>query len=131
MERPGIRPVGGSLATVTRDRLGQARGAVRENVREWDVVQARPRMPDPVRAAAVRAVIILSLTLSQLVVVLLCTLAGSWLAFPMLLTTLGSTIVTTWAVLDIWITRQAWVQRHGVVSEPSSVARARRRLPGR
>jgi hypothetical protein len=82
-------------------------------------------MPDPVRAAAVRAVIILALTLSQLVVVLLCTLAGSWLAFWMLLSTVASTVVATWAVLDIWITRQQWRQRHGVVSVPSSVARRR------
>ncbi|MBL1067210.1 hypothetical protein [Streptomyces sp. 7-21] len=87
---------------------------------------ARPRLPDPVRAAAVRAVIIIALTLTQLVVVLLCTLAGSWLAFPMLLTTIASTVVATWAVLDIWVTRQAWQQRNGVLSEPSSVARPRR-----
>lgn len=86
---------------------------------------ARPRMPDPVRAAAVRAVIIIALTLTQLVVVLLCTLAGSWLAFPMLLSTVASTVVATWAVLDIWVTRQAWRQRNGVVSLPSSVARRR------
>jgi hypothetical protein len=84
-------------------------------------------MPDPVRAAAVRAVIIIALTLSQLVVVLLCALAGSWLAFPMLVSTVASAVVATWAVLDIWVTRQAWRQRHGVVSVPSSVARRRRR----
>jgi hypothetical protein len=82
-------------------------------------------MPDPVRASAVRAVIIIALTLSQLVVVLLSLLAGSWLAFPMTLSTLASTVVATWAVLDIWITRQAWRQRNGVVSVPSSVARRR------
>jgi hypothetical protein len=82
-------------------------------------------MPDAVRAAAVRAVIIIALTLSQLVVVLLSILARSWLAFPMTLSTLGSTVVATWAVLDIWITRQAWRQRHGVVSTPSSAARRR------
>ncbi|WP_234347720.1 hypothetical protein [Streptomyces specialis] len=92
---------------------------------------AKPRMPDPVRAAAVRAVIIIALTLTQLVVVLLCTLAGSWLAFPMLLSTIASSIVATWAVLDIWVTRQSWLQRNGVVSVPSSAARSRRRLSGR
>lgn len=89
---------------------------------------ARSRLPDPVRVAAVRAVIIIALTLGQLTVVLLCALAGSWLAFPMLLSTVASTVVATWAVLDIWITRQAWEQRHGVVSEPSSAARRRPRL---
>ncbi|WP_394814680.1 hypothetical protein [Streptomyces millisiae] len=86
---------------------------------------ARPRMPDPVRAAAVRAVIIIALTLTQVVIVLLCTLAGSWLALPMAFCSLGSTVVATWAVLDIWITRQAWQQRHGVISTPSSAARRR------
>jgi len=30
-------------------------------------------------------------------------------------------------VLDIWITRQVWRQRDGVVSEPSSTAYAGRR----
>lgn len=88
---------------------------------------ARPRMPDPVRTAAVRAVLIIALTLVQLVVVLLCTLAGSWLAVPMLVSTLVSTVAATWGVLDIWVTRQAWRQRHGVISLPSSAARARRR----
>ncbi|WP_408055432.1 hypothetical protein [Streptomyces radicis] len=86
---------------------------------------ARPRMPDTVRTAAVRAVIIIALTLTQVVVVLLCTLAGSWLAFPMVLSSVASTFVATWAVLDIWITRQAWLQRNGVVSAPSSAARRR------
>ncbi|MFR9725085.1 hypothetical protein ACL02R_17225 [Streptomyces sp. MS19] len=86
---------------------------------------ARQRMPDPVRAACVRAGIIIALTLSQLVVVLLSTLAGSWLAFPMLVATLASSVVSTWSVLDIWVTRQQWRQRHGVVSAPSSAARER------
>ncbi|SFD08490.1 hypothetical protein [Streptomyces aidingensis] len=90
---------------------------------------AKPRMPDPVRAAAVRAVIVLALTLTQLVAVLLCALAGSWLVFPLLLCMLASTVVATWAVLDIWVTRQAWRQRHGVVSLPSSAARSRRQVP--
>ncbi|MFB7762078.1 hypothetical protein ACWD33_16865 [Streptomyces xiamenensis] len=91
-------------------------------------VYARPRMPDPVRNAAVRAVIIIALTLSQVVVVLLCTLAGSWLALPMTISSVASTVVATWAVLDIWITRQAWRQRNGVMSVPSSVARRRTSL---
>ncbi|RKN45068.1 hypothetical protein [Streptomyces hoynatensis] len=82
-------------------------------------------MPDPVREAAVRAVIIIALTLTQVVVVLLCTLAGSWFAFPMLICAVASTFVATWAVLDIWVTRQSWRQRNGVVSVPSSVARDR------
>jgi len=86
---------------------------------------AKPRLPDPVRAAAVRALLVVALTLVQLMVAVLCSLAAVWLAFPMVLSTVASTVVATWAVLDVWITRQVWAQRHGVVSQPSSAARAR------
>ncbi|MEU1405253.1 hypothetical protein ABZ471_23340 [Streptomyces sp. NPDC005728] len=87
----------------------------------------RRRMPDPVRTAAVRAVLIISVTLIQAMVAFLCTLAGSWLAFPMVISSVTSTVVATWAVVDVWVTRQVWNQRHGVVSEPSSTARSLRR----
>lgn len=87
----------------------------------------RRRLPDPVRTAAVRAVIVISVTLIQAMVAFLCTLAGSWLAFPMVISSVVSTILATWAVLDVWVTRQVWNQRHGVVSMPSSTARALRR----
>ncbi|MFI9123933.1 hypothetical protein [Streptomyces bikiniensis] len=85
--------------------------------------RGRRRMPDPVRNAAVRAVLITSVTLIQAVVAFFCSLAGSWLAFPITLTAVASTVVATWSVLDVWITRQVWRQRNGVVSEPSSTAR--------
>ncbi|WP_438817055.1 hypothetical protein, partial [Streptomyces clavuligerus] len=85
------------------------------------------RLPDPVRTAAVRAVLIVSLTMIQAMVAFFCTLAGSWLAFPMVLSSVASTVAATWSVLDVWVTRQAWRQRHGVVSEPSSSARQLRR----
>ncbi|WP_443061667.1 hypothetical protein [Streptomyces sp. NBC_00414] len=87
----------------------------------------RRRLPDPVRTSAVRAVIIIAVTLIQAMVAFLCTLAGSWLAFPMVLSSVASTVVATWGALDVWVTRQVWNQRHGVVSEPSSTARALRR----
>lgn len=87
----------------------------------------RPRMPDPVRTAAVRAVLIVALTLIQAMVAFLATLAESWLAFPMVLSGVASTIAATWAVLDVWVTRQVWNQRHGVVSAPGSTARELRR----
>ena len=87
----------------------------------------RRRLPDPVRTSAVRAVIIIALTLIQAMVAFLCTLAGSWLAFPMVLSSVASTVVATWGALDVWVTRQVWNQRNGVVSEPSSTARALRR----
>ncbi|WP_327366177.1 hypothetical protein [Streptomyces sp. NBC_01217] len=88
---------------------------------------ARRRMPDPVRTAAVRAVLIMSLTIIQAMVALLSTVTGSWLAFPMMLSSVGSTVVATWSVLDVWVTRQVWNQRNGVVSVPSSSARQLRR----
>ncbi|MDL2080216.1 hypothetical protein QNN03_27610 [Streptomyces sp. GXMU-J15] len=87
----------------------------------------RHRMPDPVRTAAVRAVLIIAVTLIQAMVAFLCTLAGSWLAFPMVLSGVASTVVATWAVLDVWVTRQVWKQRNGVISTPASTARALRR----
>ncbi|MGA5566806.1 hypothetical protein ACPCUV_37345 [Streptomyces platensis] len=89
---------------------------------------ARPRMAEPVRTAAVRAVIIVALTLIQAMVAFLSTLAGSWLAFPAVLSTVASTVVATWGVLDVWVTRQVWVQRNGVWSQPSSTARELRRV---
>lgn len=89
--------------------------------------KGRQRMPDPVRNAAVRAVMITSVTLVQAVVAFYCTIAGAWLAFPMTISSVVSTVVATWSVLDVWITRQVWRQRNGVVSEPSSTARQARR----
>ncbi|WP_398780146.1 hypothetical protein [Streptomyces sp. NBRC 110611] len=94
----------------------------------WEEEPAtRARMPDPVRTAAVRAVIIVAITLIQAMVAFLTTLAGSWFAFPAALSTVAATVVATWAVLDVWVTRQVWVQRHGVHSQPSSTARRLRR----
>ncbi|WP_367324644.1 hypothetical protein [Streptomyces sp. HUAS ZL42] len=87
----------------------------------------RRRMPDPVRTAAVRSVLLIAVTLMQAMVAFLCTLAGSWLAFPMVISSVVSTVVATWGALDVWVTRQVWNQRHGVVSEPSSTARTLRR----
>ncbi|MBA2812697.1 hypothetical protein E0500_036620 [Streptomyces sp. KM273126] len=94
----------------------------------WIEEPARKRrLPDPVRTAAVRAVLITAVTLIQAMVAFLCTMAGSWLAFPMVLSSVTSTVVATWGVLDVWVTRQVWNQRNGVVSVPSSTARALRR----
>ncbi|MFD5538933.1 hypothetical protein ACFWIJ_14115 [Streptomyces sp. NPDC127079] len=87
----------------------------------------RYRMPDPVRTAAVRALIIISVTLIQAMVAFFCTMAESWLAFPMVISSVASTVAATWSVVDVWVTRQVWNQRNGVVSEPSSTARELRR----
>ena len=102
-------------------------GAVRRGL--WVEEPApRRRMPDPVRTAAVRAVLIVSVTLTQATIAFFLTVTGSWLAFPMALGAVAGTVVATWGVLDVWITRQTWNQRYGVGSEPSSTARARRRV---
>ncbi len=87
----------------------------------------RRRLPDPVRTAAVRAVILASLTLITTMVAFFCTVAGSSLAFPMVLASVGGTVVSTWGVLDVWVTRQVWNQRNGVVSTPRSTARRLRK----
>lgn len=87
----------------------------------------RRRMADPVRTAAVRAVLVTALTIIQAMTAFLFTLAGAWPAFPMVLCSVASTVVATWAVLDVWVTRQVWNQRNGVVSMPSSTARQLRR----
>lgn len=87
----------------------------------------RRRLPDPVRTAAVRAVLIVSLTLILAMTAFFCTMAESWLAFPMVLSSVAGTVVATWSVCDVWVTRQVWNQRNGVVSVPSSTARRLRR----
>ncbi|MFF9454803.1 hypothetical protein [Streptomyces flaveolus] len=111
-------------------------GAERETRREpqpvyrqlWtDEPARRRRLPDPVRTAAVRAVLVVAVTLILAMVAFLCTMAGSWLAFPMVIGSVAGTVVATWGVLDVWVTRQVWNQRHGVVSMPNSTARAVRR----
>ncbi|WP_370416662.1 hypothetical protein [Streptomyces fradiae] len=89
--------------------------------------RGRNRLPDPVRTAAVRAVLLTSVTLIQAMVAFFCSVTGSWLAFPLTVSSVASTVVATWSVLDVWVTRQVWRQRNGVVSEPSSVARQARR----
>ncbi|MFD7921949.1 hypothetical protein ACFV3R_22305 [Streptomyces sp. NPDC059740] len=104
-----------------RSRSGvSAVAAVERSV--WQEAPPRRVVPDSVRAASVRAVLVCAVTLVQAMVAFLFTVAGSWWAFPVVLSTVVSVVVTTWAVLDVWITRQVWVQRHGVRSQPSSVA---------
>ncbi|MFB8247993.1 hypothetical protein ACFC5X_23470 [Streptomyces sp. NPDC055952] len=129
-------PVAAAPATTpgTRSGAGAGRGRGREAREQlpyrplWvEETARRRRLPDPVRTAAVRAVLLIAVTLLQAMVAFLCTMAGSWLAFPMVISSVVSTIVATWGALDVWVTRQVWNQRHGVVSAPSSTARALRR----
>ncbi|WP_037670911.1 hypothetical protein [Streptomyces griseus] len=136
-------PTRGVTAHATAERMTEApdRDIPASGRGQRSVSQARPsyrplwveeparrrRLPDPVRTAAVRAVLIIAVTLLQAMVAFLCTMAGSWLAFPMVISSVVSTVVATWGALDVWVTRQVWKQRNGVVSAPSSTARALRR----
>ena len=126
-----VAPGGGSAArsALRRDPEAQDRDIPADEHRALWVEEPahRRRMPDPVRTSAVRAVIIIAVTLLQAMVAFFCTMAGSWLAFPMVISSIVSTVVATWGALDVWVTRQVWNQRYGVVSDPSSTARALRR----
>ncbi|WP_055524235.1 hypothetical protein [Streptomyces graminilatus] len=126
----GTGPSLGSASAPVGQRPAPVREQTQSSYRQLWVEEParRRRLPDPVRTAAVRAVLIISVTLIQAMVAFLCTLAGSsWLAFPMTISSVASTVVATWAALDVWVTRQVWRQRNGVVSTPSSTARALRR----
>ncbi|WP_399882650.1 hypothetical protein ACGH7X_06925 [Streptomyces sp. BBFR51] len=131
---PGA-PAGGRPTRERPEREGPERSNGREAREQrsgyrplWTEEPARRRrLPDPVRTAAVRAVIVVAVTLILAMVAFLCTMAESWLAFPMVLGSVAGTVVATWGVLDVWVTRQVYNQRHGVVSAPSSTARAMRR----
>ncbi|WP_405578269.1 hypothetical protein [Streptomyces sp. NBC_01190] len=92
-----------------------------------DEAVGTPRLPDPVRDAAVRAALVGSFALVGAVIEVLLAAGHSWLSAPMMLFTVLACVVATWAVLDVWVTRQVWNQRNGVVSSPSSAARALRR----
>jgi hypothetical protein len=123
----GVAEPSGQETGVPAHEVG--RGAQKQHYRPLWVEEParRRRLPDPVRTAAVRAVLLIAVTLIQAMVAFLCTMAGSWLAFPMVISSVVSTIAATWGALDVWVTRQVWNQRHGVVSVPSSTARALRR----
>src|SRR4051794_35019723 len=53
--------------------------------RSEGLMYTKPRLPDPVRTAAVRALVIVAVTLVQLMIAVLCSLATVWLAFPMVI----------------------------------------------
>ncbi|MER5765308.1 hypothetical protein [Streptomyces sp. NPDC002082] len=107
---------------------GRAAPGVQQGRVLWvDQPAGRRRMPDPVRTSAVRAVLIVAVTLTDATIAFFLTVTGSWLALPLSLCGIAGVVVATWGVLDVLITRQAWNQRYGVLSEPSSTARGRRR----
>jgi hypothetical protein len=83
---------------------------------------ARRRLPDEVRAAAVRAGIAFAFTLVCLMVTVLASLARSWGVLPALLITAAGVLASTWCLLDIGIARQVAAQRQ---SPGSTTTRAR------
>lgn len=95
----------------------------RQTVWEEEPV-ASARLPDPVRAAAVRAVLTVAVALVAAVIEVLLVAGGSWLTAPMMPVTVLVCVAATWAVLDVWVTRQVWNQRDGLVSGPSGAVPA-------
>ncbi|SOB80165.1 hypothetical protein [Streptomyces sp. 1331.2] len=75
------------------------------------VPRRRRRLPDEVRAAAVRAVLCLSFTLVGVVVATLASYAGSWMLTPALLAMGVGVFGTMWCLLEIVISRQVAAQR--------------------
>ncbi|MEV7188263.1 hypothetical protein [Kitasatospora sp. NPDC093102] len=71
----------------------------------------RRRLPDEVRAAAVRAVLCLSFTLVGVVVATLASYASSWLLTPALMAMGLGVFGTMWCLLEILISRQVASQR--------------------
>ncbi|BFV60435.1 hypothetical protein KCMC57_up55390 [Kitasatospora sp. CMC57] len=92
----------------------------------------RRRLPDEVRAAAVRAWMFLSCTLISLIVATLASYASSWLLAPALMATALGVFGTAWGLLEILISRQiaAQQQRGPDSAEPMAGSRERRRTRG-
>lgn len=92
----------------------------------------RRRLPDEVRAAAVRAWLFFSCTLISLIVATLASYARSWLLTPALMATALGVFGTAWGLLEILISRQIAAQRRrGPNSlDPMAGSRDRRRAAG-
>ncbi len=118
---------GGVALPDTAEKFEETESEARERPLWVEVPARRPRLPDPIRTAAVRAGLMTAVTVLMAVVAFLLTMAKALLAFPAVIAAVAGIVAATWAVLDVWVTRQVWNQRHGVVSEPSSTARRLRR----
>ncbi|GAB7187565.1 hypothetical protein ATKI12_7396 [Kitasatospora sp. Ki12] len=87
----------------------------------------RRRLPDEVRAAAVRAVLSLAFTLVGVVVATLASYAGSWMLTPALMAMGLGVFATMWCLLEILISRQVAAQRMrapGSATHPMAGSRA-------
>ncbi|MFI5533932.1 hypothetical protein ACIA8O_35885 [Kitasatospora sp. NPDC051853] len=71
----------------------------------------RRRLPDEVRAAAVRAWMSFSFTLVGLIVATLASYARTWLLTPALVAMAVGVFGTAWSLLEIVISRQIAAQR--------------------
>ncbi|MFI9275419.1 hypothetical protein ACIGXM_32640 [Kitasatospora sp. NPDC052896] len=91
----------------------------------------RRRMPDEVRAAAVRTGLFLAFVLVALTVATLASLAHSWLLTPALLVTGVGVFGIVWCLLEIVISRQIAAQRRRGPGRDSPVAGSRDPWSGR
>ncbi|MFI6445856.1 hypothetical protein [Kitasatospora sp. NPDC050543] len=82
----------------------------------------RRRLPDEVRAAAIRAWMCLSCTLVSLMLATLASYAGSWLLTPALMVVALGVFGTTWSLLEIMISRQIAAQRRRGPNSASPMA---------
>ncbi|GAA3018389.1 hypothetical protein GCM10020229_32040 [Kitasatospora albolonga] len=92
----------------------------------------RRRLPDEVRAAAVRAWMSFSFTLVGLIVATLASYARTWLLTPALVAMAVGVFGTAWSLLEIVISRQIAAQRMRGPHANSPMAGSRqRRRPAR
>lgn len=91
----------------------------------------RRRLPDEVRAAAVRAWLGFSLTLVAVIVAVLASYGGSGLLAPALAVMAVGVFGTAWSLLDILVSRQIAAQRRRAPNSASPLdgSRERRRRP--
>lgn len=89
------------------------------------VPRRRRRLPDEVRAAAVRAVLSFSFTLVGVVVATLASYAGSWLMTPALMAMGLGVFGTMWCLLEILVSRQVAAQRMRAPNSATPMAGSR------
>ncbi|MEV7025381.1 hypothetical protein [Kitasatospora sp. NPDC093558] len=89
------------------------------------VPRRRRRLPDEVRAAAVRAVLSFAFTLVGVVVATLASYAGSWLMTPALMAMGLGVFGTMWCLLEILVSRQVAAQRMRAPNSATPMAGSR------
>ncbi|WP_345696116.1 hypothetical protein [Kitasatospora terrestris] len=89
--------------------------------------RVRRRLPDEVRAAAVRAGLAVAFTLVAVIVALLASYGHSPLLTPALMVMALGVFAVAWCLLDVAITRQIAAQRRRGPNTASPLAGARER----